>query len=144
MSRTGSTFPSLWGMLGSSKQRNTWIKASMVCTSASSLLPTPCPPLLKPGRSTISTVAGTMRLECEMLSMSFNRSSTTSHMPMLDFDAKPISALVFDMQLNMVVLPVLDKPMIPQFSAIMEKFLQRYEIKTYLQPPNRFVWDRDP
>jgi hypothetical protein len=43
-----------------------------------------------------------------------------------------------------VVLPVLDKPMIPQLSAIMKNFLQRYEIKTYLQPPNRFVWDQAP
>jgi hypothetical protein len=46
---------------------------------------------------------------------------------MLDFEAKPISALVFDIQLNMVVFPVLDRPMIPQLSAMMMSFnlLQR-------------------
>ena len=43
-------------------------------------------------------------------------------MPMFDFEAKPISALVFDIQLNMVVFPVLDRPMIPQFSDIMDVF----------------------
>ena len=43
-------------------------------------------------------------------------------MPIFDFEAKPISALVFDIQLNMVVFPVLERPMIPQLSAIMLLF----------------------
>jgi hypothetical protein len=43
-------------------------------------------------------------------------------MPILDFEANPISALVFDIQLNMVVFPVLERPMIPQLSAIMIRF----------------------
>jgi hypothetical protein len=41
---------------------------------------------------------------------------------MFDFEAKPISALVFDIQLNIVVFPTLERPMIPQLSAIMLKF----------------------
>jgi len=63
-----------------------------------------------------------MRFEWEILSMSFSRSSITSHMPMFDFEAKPISALVFDIQLNMVVFPTLERPMIPQLSAIILSF----------------------
>jgi len=43
-------------------------------------------------------------------------------MPMLDLAAKPISAFVLDMQLNIVVFPVLGKPMIPQFSDMMIPF----------------------
>jgi hypothetical protein len=43
---------------------------------------------------------------------------------MFVFVAKPpISALVFEIQLNIVVLPVLVKPMIPQFNAIIIYFL---------------------
>ena len=42
-------------------------------------------------------------------------------MPMFDLEAKPISALVFEMQLKIVVLPVLDKPMMPQLRAMMIK-----------------------
>ena len=70
-----------------------------------------------------------MRFEWEMLSMSLSRSSITSHIPMFDFEAKPISALVFDIQLNMVVFPVLERPMIPQLSAIVLSFnlLQKYK-----------------
>jgi hypothetical protein len=42
---------------------------------------------------------------------------------MLDFEAKPTSALVFEIQLNIVVFPVLERPMIPQLSAIVYVFL---------------------
>jgi hypothetical protein len=43
---------------------------------------------------------------------------------MFVFVAKPpISAFVFEIQLNIVVLPVLVKPMIPQFNAIIFYFL---------------------
>jgi hypothetical protein len=41
---------------------------------------------------------------------------------MFDLEAKPISALVFEIQLNIVVFPVLERPIIPQLSAIMMRF----------------------
>jgi hypothetical protein len=50
-------------------------------------------------------------------------------MPMFDFDAKPISAFVFEMQLKIVVFPVLVKPMIPQFSAMMRDIILDAKIR---------------
>jgi len=57
------------------------------------------------------------------LSISYNRASGTSAIPILDFVALKtkleVSAFVFDTQLNMVVFPVLVNPTIPQFNAIL-------------------------
>jgi hypothetical protein len=71
----------------------------------------------------ISTVAGTTLADFMSASILNNLSSGTSTLPIFDLvalNAKLLaSALVFDMQLKMVVLPILVRPMIPQFNAIM-------------------------
>ena len=65
---------------------------------------------------------------------------------MFDFEAKPISALVFDIQLNMVVFPTLERPMIPQFNDIMMmfKYVAKIGKTSYLAKKNYFCSEKLP
>ena len=67
-------------------------------------------------------VVGTTLAEWISLSISNNRGSGTFIVPRFDFEdvnaALWTSALVFEIQLNKVVLPVPAKPMIPQRNGI--------------------------
>lgn len=70
----------------SSKQRSTWIMASVSRMFAKNLLPRPSPfdaPLTRPAMSTISTVAGTMRCGLTIAASLFKRSSGTLITPTL-------------------------------------------------------------
>ena len=63
MSRTGLTEPSTWMIFSSSKQRTTWMTASVSRIFARNWLPRPSPfdaPRTRPAISTNSTVAGTI------------------------------------------------------------------------------------
>ncbi len=90
LSRTGSTEPSAWGMVGSSKQRKTCIRASTFLISDKNLLPSPFePPLVRPGISTISTVVWITLSDLTKASILYNRSSGTCIIPRLALLACP-------------------------------------------------------
>jgi len=125
ISLTGFTDPSICGRFSSSKHRKTWTIASQRWMSSRNLFPIPSPwlePFANPGISTISTLAGVTLTGFTSLAISSSLLSGTSTTPRLDLDALKakllVSAFVFDMQLKIVVLPILVIPIIPHFSAI--------------------------
>ncbi|MCY1250612.1 hypothetical protein D9M72_642680 [compost metagenome] len=83
MSDSGSTLPATWITLSSSKQRTTWVMASVSRILARNWLPRPSPldaPATRPAMSTNSTVAGRMRsgltISARLLSLGSGTSTT--------------------------------------------------------------------
>ena len=125
LSRTGLTEPSTCTILSSSKQRRTWIIASVSRIFARNLLPKPSPllaPFTRPAISTISTVVGTMRSGCTSSARRFNRSSGTVMTPTFGSIVQKGKfadcAFALDKQLKSVDLPTLGKPTMPHCNAI--------------------------
>jgi hypothetical protein len=126
LSRTGSTEPSTWVILSSSKHLRTWMIASVSRMLARNLLPNPSPllaPFTKPAISTISTVVGTTLWGFTSLSSSVSLSSGTVITPILGSIVQKGKladcAFAFDRQLNKVDLPTLGNPTIPHFNAML-------------------------
>ena len=125
LSRTGSTDPSTCTMLSLSKQRNTWMMASVSRILPRNWLPRPSPllaPFTSPAISTMSHVAGTIRPGWTNSASLFRRSSGTVICPicasMVQNGKFAACALALDRQLKRVDLPTLGKPTIPAFKAI--------------------------
>ena len=110
-------------MFSSSKQRRTWIIASVSLMLPKNLLPSPSPldaPLTSPAMSTISHVAGTI-LPGLTISASFvSRSSGTVITPTLGSIVQKgkfaACAFALDKQLKRVDLPTFGSPPIPHFN----------------------------
>ena len=126
LSRIGSMVPSTWVMFSSSKQRSTWIIASVSRMFPRNLLPSPSPfeaPFTRPAISTISHVAGTIRPGCTNSASFVSRSSGTVMTPTLGSIVQKgkfaACALALDRQLNNVDLPTLGSPTIPHFNAML-------------------------
>jgi hypothetical protein len=87
---------------------------------------------VSPGISTISTVAGVTLggfTSAASFSSLWSGTFTTPRFDLLELKAKlDDSALVFEMQLNRVVFPVLVMPIIPQFNAIGVKIRDAVQI----------------
>ena len=122
----GSIVPSTCVMFSSSKQRNTWMMASVSRMFPRNLLPRPSPleaPFTRPAISTISQVAGTMRPGCTISASFVRRSSGTVITPTLGSIVQKgklaACALALDRQLNRVDLPTLGNPTIPHFNDIL-------------------------
>ena len=125
LSRTGSTLPSTCTMLLSSKQRSTWIMASVSRMLDKNLLPSPSPllaPFTKPAMSTISTTAGTTLAGLSISTSLFRRSSGTVITPTLGSIVQKGKfadcALALLKQLNSVDFPTFGKPTIPHCKPI--------------------------
>ena len=140
LSRTGSTLPSTCTTLPSSKQRSTWMMASVSRMLPRNWLPNPSPfeaPFTSPAMSTISTVVGTMRPGCTSSASLVNRSSGTVITPTLGSMVQKGKfadcALALLRQLKRVDLPTLGKPTIPHckliFQSILFICLQNYKEK---------------
>ena len=111
--------------LSSSKQRNTWMMASVSRMLPRNLLPSPSPleaPFTSPAMSTISQVAGTMRPGCTSSASLLSRSSGTVITPRLGSIVQKgklaACAFALERQLNSVDLPTLGSPTIPHFKAM--------------------------
>ena len=125
LSRMGFTLPSTCVTLSSSKQRSTWIIASVSRILARNLFPSPSPllaPFTSPAISTISTVVGTIRWGCTNSASAFKRSSGTVITPTLGSIVQKgkfaACAFAFDKQLKSVDLPTFGSPTIPHCNAI--------------------------
>ena len=125
LSRTGSIVPSTCVMLSFSKQRSTWMIASVSRMLARNLLPSPSPldaPLTRPAISTISIVVGMIFFGLSIFARFTIRSSGTVMTPTLGSIVQKgkfaACALAFDRQLNSVDLPTLGRPTIPHCNAI--------------------------
>ena len=125
LSRTGFTVPSTWVTFSSSKQRSTWIMASVSRIFAKNLLPNPSPllaPFTSPAMSTISTVVGTMRSGCTSSANLLRRSSGTVITPtfgsIVQKGKLADCAFAFDKQLKRVDLPTFGSPTMPHCNAI--------------------------
>ena len=125
LSRIGSIVPSTCVMLSSSKQRRTWMIASVSRIFPRNLLPRPSPllaPFTRPAISTISQVAGTMRPGCTSSASFVSLSSGTVITPTLGSIVQngkfAACAFALDRQVNSVDFPTLGSPTIPHFNAI--------------------------
>ena len=125
LSRIGSTLPSTWTMLSSSKHRNTCKMAWVSRMLAKNLLPSPSPllaPFTRPAMSTISTVVGTVFCGWTISTSFSNRSSGTLMTPrfgsMVQKGKFALCALALDRQLKRVDLPTLGRPTMPHFRAM--------------------------
>lgn len=126
LSRTGSTVPSTCTTLSSSKQRSTWMIASVSRMLARNLLPSPSPllaPFTSPAISTISTVVGiTPRSGLQRSPNLMSRSSGTVITPTLGSIVQngklADCALALLKQLKRVDLPTFGKPTIPHCKDI--------------------------
>ncbi len=125
LSRTGSIVPSTCVMLSFSKQRSTWMMASVSRMLAKNLLPRPSPreaPLTSPAMSTISMVVGMIFFGLSIFASATIRSSGTVMTPTLGSIVQKgklaACAFAFDRQLNRVDLPTLGRPTIPHCKAI--------------------------
>ena len=134
LSRTGFTLPSTCVTLSSSKQRSTWIIASVSRILARNLFPSPSPllaPFTSPAISTISTVVGTIRWGCTNSASAFRRSSGTVITPTLGSIVQKgkfaACAFAFDKQLKSVDLPTFGSPTIPHCNAILIYYFFYYQ-----------------
>ena len=126
LSRIGSTLPSTCTTFSSSKQRSTWIIASVSRILARNLFPSPSPllaPFTSPAISTISTVVGiTPRSGLQSSPSLMSRSSGTVITPtlgsMVQKGKLADCALALLRQLNRVDLPTLGRPTIPHCKAM--------------------------
>ena len=125
LSRTGLMLPSTCVTLSSSKQRSTWMIASVSRILARNLFPSPSPllaPFTSPAISTISTVVGTIRWGCTSSASAFRRSSGTVITPTFGSIVQKgkfaACAFAFDKQLKRVDLPTFGSPTIPHCNAI--------------------------
>ena len=121
LSLTGSTLPSTCTILSSSKQRNTWIIASVSRMLERNLLPNPSP-FTRPAISTISTTAGTTFCGFTNSTSLFNRSSGTVITPTLGSIVQKgkLADCAFALlkQLNKVDFPTFGSPTIPHCKPI--------------------------
>ena len=125
LSRIGSMVPSTWVMFSSSKQRNTWMIASVSRMFPRNLFPRPSPfdaPFTSPAISTISQVAGTILPGCTISASLVRRSSGTVITPTLGSIVQKgkfaACAFALERQLKSVDLPTFGSPTIPHFNAI--------------------------
>jgi len=125
LSRTGLMLPSTCVTFSSSKQRSTWMIASVSRMFARNLLPSPSPllaPFTSPAMSTISTVVGTMRPGCTSSASFVRRSSGTVITPTFGSIVQKgkfaACAFALDKQLKSVDLPTFGRPTIPHCKAI--------------------------
>ena len=121
----GSMVPSTCVMFSSSKQRSTWIMASVSRMLPKNLLPNPSPfdaPFTSPAMSTISQVAGTILPGCTSSASLVSRSSGTVMTPtlgsMVQKGKLAACALALDKQLKSVDFPTLGSPTMPHFNDI--------------------------
>ena len=128
--------PSTCVMLSSSKQRNTWMMASVSRMFPRNLLPRPSPfdaPFTSPAMSTISQVAGTILPGCTSSASFVRRSSGTVITPTLGSIVQngkfAACAFALDRQLKSVDLPTLGSPTIPHFNAILSSKLYLFRAK---------------
>ena len=125
LSLIGSTDPSTWTTLSSSKQRITCIIAFVSRILAKNLFPKPSPllaPLTSPAISTISTVVGTIfwgLTNFEILSNLLSGTEITPTFGSIVQNGKFSDwALAFERQLNNEDFPTFGRPTIPHFKAI--------------------------
>ena len=140
LSRTGSTLPSTCTTLPSSKQRNTWMIASVSRMLPKNWLPRPSPldaPFTKPAMSTISTVVGIIFVVFTSSASFANRSSGTVITPtlgsMVQKGKLALCALALLKQLKSVDFPTLGSPTMPHCKLISCKSYicgQRYDFNS--------------
>ena len=130
LSRTGSTLPSTCTTLPSSKQRNTWMMASVSRMLPRNWLPSPSPfeaPFTKPAMSTISTVVGMIFVVLTSAANAERRSSGTVITPtlgsMVQKGKLALCAFALLRQLNSVDLPTLGRPTMPHCKLMCDDLL---------------------